>query len=188
MTWKEWKQRYPAGVVANGSPELRARPHGAEAGGHIGDAELPPPFAATANLTDHRLETHELILGIRVAETEKSYAIPVRTLAPYPNLFTVPAGSKRVLIARDGEFAMAAFDLASTPYTNGGFSITSTNPLTFKSPDGASWNAFGVSLADSKVKLPPTRSYLTEWYEWVSHSRESEIIDKPEVATGRSGR
>ncbi len=83
MTWREWKQRYRKGFVVNGSAQLRERPHGAEAGGHIGDPDLPPLFAATANLTDHRLETHELVLGIRDAILDKSYAIPATQLVPY---------------------------------------------------------------------------------------------------------
>ena len=182
MTWKEWKQRYPASMVLNGSPQLRSRPHGAEAGGHIGDPDLPPLFAATANLIDHRLGTHELVLGIKDLDRANAYAIPMSRLAPYPNLFQAKLGDRPFLIVREGELAVTAFALASTSY-QAGFSLTSTNPISFRSPDGLNWNVFGASTAADgrEVRLPSARSYLTEWYEWVSHSPNSDVIDSVEV-------
>jgi hypothetical protein len=183
IPWKEWKQRYPTSLVANGSPELRSRPHGAEAGGRIGDPDLPPLFAATANLTDHRLEPHELVLGIMVPETEKAYALPASRLVPFPSLFLVTLDGRPFLVVREGELAMTAFDLASTPYRAGSFSLTSTNPISFRSADRLDWNAFGVSAPGGapETRLPPARSYLTEWYEWVSHSRDSEVVTSVKV-------
>lgn len=182
MTWKDLKQRYPMALVANGSPQLRLRPHGAEAGSRIGDPELPTPFAATANLTDHRLGTHDLIFGIMIPETGQAYALPVGHLVPFPNLFVVTLDGKPVLVAREGDLAMTAFDLSPTPY-RAGFSLVATNPISFRTPDGLIWNAFGVSTPAGRPerKLPPARSYLTEWYEWVSHSPNSEIVDSVKI-------
>lgn len=181
MPWKEWRQSYPNTWVANGSSQLREREHGTHAKG-LGDPDLPPLFARTANLMDHRLGLHDLVFGIRVLETGKSYAIPADRLVPFPNLFVVTLGGKPVLIARQGELAMAAFDLEKTPYRTG-FSLVSKSPLLFRSPDGRTWNAFGVSQEPSGAerKLPSAKSYLTEWYEWVSHSPDCEIVSVADV-------
>jgi hypothetical protein len=182
MTWKEWRQSYPQTLVVNGSPQLRQRPHGAHAG-RIGDPELPIPFQRTANLSDQRLGLHDLVLGIRIPETGKSYALPVNHLVPFPNLFLVTLGGKPVLILRQGELAMTAFDLVPTPYRAGFSLVSKTTPISFRSPDGTTWNAFGVSSAPGvpEKKLPSARSYLTEWYEWVSHSPDSEIVTSVEA-------
>lgn len=177
MRWNEWKERYPQSLVANGSLQLRLRPHGFEAGSRIGDSELPSLFAATAHLTDDRLGRHELVLGILVPETGQAYALPVSRLTPFPNLFLATLGQKHVVVVREGELAMTAFDLDRTPYRSG-FTFVSARPLSFRSPDGWTWNAFGIgTMAGSpERRLPAARCYLTEWYEWVSHSRQTEIV------------
>jgi hypothetical protein len=182
MTWREWKSRYPQSWVANGSPQLRQRPHGTECG-RIGDPDLPSVFAATANLTDDRVGRHELVLGVLAKDTGKAYALPVVHLAPFPNLFVVRAGNESVLVVRETELGMTAFRLEGTQYAEAAVSLVSTNPLAFRTPDGWTWNAFGIGTAPGQPerKLPPARSYLTEWYEWVSHSRESEVIRPAEV-------
>jgi hypothetical protein len=179
MPWKEWKKSYPETLVVNGSAELRQRDHGSHAG-RIGDPEIPPLFERTARMTDHRLELHELVLGIRVPETGKAYALPASHLVPFPNLFVVELDKKPVLIVRQGELAITAFDLGSTPYRSG-FSIVSQSPLLFRSPDGRTWNVFGISQEPGapERKLPSARSYLTEWYEWVSHSPDCVIVYPP---------
>ena len=177
MTWGEWKSRYPETVVVNGSDELRARPHGAAAG-RIGDPELPTLFAATANLTDQRLARHSLVLGFTDGTPEKAYALPVSELAPYPGLFLIRLGDKPVLIAREGELAVTAFDWRTAPSTE--ITLISTNPMSFRTGDGYTWNAFGFGTAPGKPdrQLHPARSYLTEWYEWVSHSPQTEILQQ----------
>jgi hypothetical protein len=181
LTWKEWRQWFPNSVVANGSPELRSRPHGAESG-RIGDTALPSLFASTANLTDERMGRHEIALGIQVPETGKSYALPTSRLTPFPNLFLLKLGAKRVLVVRQGELAMIAFDLNQTAYGTD-FTLVSKAPVSFRTPDGWTWNAFGWGTAPGKPgkQLPLARSYITEWYEWVSHSRDSEIVQAVEV-------
>jgi hypothetical protein len=185
MTWKEWRQSYPDSLVVNGSPQLRERPHGAQAG-HIGDPGLPYLFERTANLNDKRLGSHELVLGVRLTEAGRSFALPVSRLVPYPQLFRVTLASKPILIVRAGELAMAAFDLGPTPYRSG-FEITSKDPLRFRTPDGRTWNAFGVSTDPGlpEKRLPSARSYLTEWYEWVSHSPDSEIVNSVDGSSGK---
>jgi hypothetical protein len=176
MTWGEWKHLYPGGLVANGSLQLRERPHGSAAG-HIGDPDLPRLFERTANLKDDRMGLHELVLGILIPETDKSYVVPVRDLVPFPNLFLVTLGKKPVLIVRQGELAMTAFDLEPTAYRTG-LSLLSKAPIRFRSPDGLTWDVVGVSRTpeDREVRLPSVSGYLTEWYEWVSHSPQSEIV------------
>ncbi len=185
MTWREWKQLYPGGLVANGSPQLRERPHGAIAG-KIGDADLPGIFAATANLTDDRLGLHELVLGIAIPKSDKSYAVPVSELVPFPNLFLVTLEAKPVLIVRQGELAVTALDLEWQPASyRTGLSLVSKSPIQFRSPDGFIWNAVGVntSIESHEVRIPSAKSYLTEWYEWVSHSPRTEIVHSAEVIT-----
>jgi hypothetical protein len=51
-------------------------------------------------------------------------------------------------------------------------------PFLFRSPDGVTWNAYGHSRTSEgdERRLPSTMSYLTEWYEWVTHSPQSEIV------------
>jgi hypothetical protein len=185
MTWKEWRERYPAGLVVNGSPELRLRPHGAEAG-RIGDPELPTMFAATATLTDQRLPPHELVLGILVPETGKAYALPVSRLTPFPNLFLLRLDKKQFLVVREGQFAITAFDVGGTSYQDG-LKLISTRPLQFRTADGWTWNAFGIGTSPGQPDrhLPSARSYMTEWYEWVSHSRGSDIVTKVEPIGNR---
>ena len=133
-------------------------------------------------MTDHRLGTLELVLGIRFPETEKPYAVPVNRLVPFPNLFLVRLGQKLVLIVRQGTWAVTAFDLDSTPYRSG-FSVVSKSPIMFRSSDARTWNVFGVSNEPGapERKLPRANSYVTGWYEWVSHSPDSEIVTTVEV-------
>jgi hypothetical protein len=184
MTWKEWKQLYPDSLVANGSPQLRARLHGSEAG-HIGDTDIPVPFLRTADLTDQRLGLHDLVLGISIPEKGKAYAVPASQLVPFPNLFLVTLGRKPVLIVRQAELAMTAFDLEPTTYRTN-FSVVSKAPILFRSPDGLIWNAFGncTTPQQGERRLPGTTSYLTEWYEWVSHSPQSAIVPTVRILSG----
>jgi hypothetical protein len=94
----------------------------------------------------------------------------------------VTLGGKKVLVVRDGELAMAAFDLTKAPQLTG-FSLTSKVPLHFRTSDGQTWNVFGIASGSSgpERRLPSARSYLTEWYEWVSHSPDTEIVAQVEV-------
>jgi hypothetical protein len=181
MTWKEWQRAYPETLVVNGSPQLRERPHGAESIGKE-NVELPHLFARTAHLSDRRLAPQEWVLGVRFPESGKPYALPISLLEPSPNLFRVKMGRKTILVARWGALAMIAFDLDATPYRNG-FSLLPDAPLAFRSPDGKVWNAFGMSQGPEgrEAKLPPARSYLTKWYEWVSHSPETELVSAIEL-------
>ena len=161
MTWREWKRSYPNTLVANGSPQLRARPHGSESG-HIGDADIPSPFLRTAVLTDNRLGIDDLVLGISVPESGKSYAVPAERLVPFPNLFGATLDGKPVLMLRQGVLAMTAFDLGPTAYRDG-FLVVSTAPMVFRSVDGLTWDAFGNCTAAEHRdrKLPGARCYLT---------------------------
>jgi hypothetical protein len=181
MTWKDWQGLYPGSVVANGSPQLRERPHGAQAG-RIGDPSIPIAFMRSANLTDHRLGTHDLVLGIKPAGSDQAYAIPANQLVPFPNLFLTTVGSKTVLIARQTELAITAFYLEPAGYQTE-LVFLSKAPIRFRSPDGLVWNGFGISTGVGKEerRLPSTRCYLTEWYEWVSHSPQSEIVSSVKV-------
>ena len=177
MTWKEWRGLYPGSVVANGSAELRQRPHGAQAG-RIGDPDIPPPFLRSANLTDHRLGTHDLVLGIKKPGSDQAYAIPANRLIPFPNIFSATMGTNSVLLVRQTELAITAFYLDATGPPAEPV-LLSKNPIQFRGPEGLTWNAFGISTGAEKQerRLPSTRCYLTEWYEWVSHSPQSQIID-----------
>jgi hypothetical protein len=180
MTWKEWQGLYPGSVVANGSQQLRERPHGAEAG-RIGDPSIPIAFMRSANLTDHRLGTHDLVLGIKAVGSDQAYAIPTDQLVPYPNLFLATVGSKTVLIVRQAELAITAFYLEPTTY-QAELVPLSKSPIRFRTSDGLVWNGFGISTSGKEERrLPGTRCYLTEWYEWVSHSPQSEIITSVKV-------
>ncbi len=181
MTWKEWRSLYPASLVVNGSTQLRERPHGAESG-RIGDPGIPPPFLRGINFSDKRLGLHELVLGIKNPGSGKSYAVPARELVPFPNLFLVAPGTNFILIVRQTELAMSAFDLHSLRHSTN-FSLLSKSPIQFRTPDGLAWSAFGICTTPGKYerRLPSARSYLTEWYEWVSHSPESEIIDSTRI-------
>ncbi len=176
MTWKEWKELYGDSLVANGSPQLRQRLHGSESG-RIGDPEIPPLFQRTANLSDNRMGLHDLVLGIKLPKEGKTYAVPVSRLTPFPNLFQVMLGQKPVLIVRQNELGITAFDLEPTAYRTK-FTLLSKAPILFRGSDSLTWNVFGTSKTAEgrELTLPGTTSYLTEWYEWVSHSPESEIV------------
>ncbi len=181
MTWNEWRSLYPASVVVNGSPQLRERPHGAESG-RIGDPDIPPNFLRGINFSDTRLGLHELVVGIKMPEAQRSYAVPSNKLVPFPNLFLVSAGTNSVLIVRQTELAMTAFDLHSLGNSTN-FSLLSKTPIQFRTPDGLIWSAFGICTTPGKyeTRLPSAHSYLTEWYEWVSHSPDCEIIGSARI-------
>jgi hypothetical protein len=177
MPWREWTNLYPKSLVANGSWQLRERPHGSESG-HIGDSDIPPLFQRTANLSDDRLNRHELVLGISMADSGKAYAIPAGRLVPFPNLFAVTLDGEFVLIARQGELAITAFDVE--PVENRPvIKLVSRDPLLFLCATGLTWNAFGSTQEgmSGEHQLPVRRSYITEWYEWVSHSPHTEIVN-----------
>ena len=183
LSWREWKDLYPDSLVANGSPELRERFHGSESG-HIGDAVIPDLFLRSANLVDNRLERHELVLGFTFPNTGKAYAVPADSLVPFPNLFLAVLDSEPVLIVRQAELAMTAFDLKPIGY-DAEFALVSKAPLLFRSTDGLIWNAFGIRQdgEESESRLPTARSYLTEWYEWVSHSPQTEIVSSVRIVS-----
>ena len=86
-------------------------------------------------------------------------------------------GSKTVLIVRQTELAITAFDLEPTSNRTEPV-LLSKVPILFRSSDGLTWNAFGISTTRGsyELRLPSNRGYVTEWYEWVSHSPQSEII------------
>jgi hypothetical protein len=176
MPWNEWTNRYPNSLVVNGSRQLRKRSHGAKSD-HIGEPDIPPLFQRSANLTDDRLDRHELVLGLSLTESGKAYAIPASRLVPFPNLFAVHMDGEFVLIARQSELAITAFDVE--PVENEpGFKLISRNPFLFHCPTGMTWNAFGLPQqpASGGDQLPMRRGYVTEWYEWVSHSPHTEIV------------
>lgn len=187
MTWREWRQFYPHSVVANGSPQLRERIHGAEAG-CIGDPDIPAPFERSANLSDTRLGLHDLVLGISFPELNQSYAVPVTRLVPFPNIYQVSLGRKRLLIVRQSELAVTAFEVGPASEATD-FAVIATAPIQFRGSDGLVWNLFGVSSTPDgrDLELPRTRSYLTEWYEWASHSPQSEIVDAVTVLADNPG-
>jgi hypothetical protein len=176
MTWKAWTQLHPETTVVNGSPHLRRRPHGSES--HpIGHPDLSDPFLRSANLNDTRLERHEIVLGIRFPEINRAFALPEKLLTPYPNLFLVTLANRPILIARQNELAITTFDLGSTP-DHSRVTLLSQCPIRFRTKDGLVWNEFGLSrdAAGRQLQLPIPASYLTEWYEWVTHSPQTQIV------------
>jgi hypothetical protein len=176
LPWSEWKGLYPNSLVVNGSPQLRERMHGSESG-HVGETIIPDLFLRSANLNDTRMDRHALVFGIILPDQGRACAIPADKLVPYPNLFLAELDNRQVLIVRQGELAMSAFDLTATDHgTN--LTILSKTPLLFRSDDGQTWNAFGIAQDQKRdaPRLPSARGYLTEWYEWVSHSPETEIV------------
>jgi hypothetical protein len=177
LKWREWLELYPDSLVVNGSPELRERFHGSESG-HIGEDVIPDLFLRSANLSDNRLGRHALVLGIAFPDTGKAYAVPADELVPFPNLFFTELDGKQVLIVRQAEWAMAAFDISQTDFAKD-FEIVSKVPLRFRGADGLMWDAFGLSAdkEDDAHRMTPTRGYLTEWYEWVTHSPQTEIVN-----------
>jgi hypothetical protein len=88
------------------------------------------------------------------------------------------------LIVRQAELAITAFDLKPTGY-RAEFALVSKAPVLFRSADGLIWNAFGISQDGEDARLPATRSYLTEWYEWVSHSPHTEIVSSVRITSGQ---
>jgi hypothetical protein len=175
-TWAAWRRDHPTTDVMAQDERFSAH-YFARSQARSGAAGFPPTFPATIQSRDPRLELADLLLGVRVAGSERAY--PYERLARGPGVVEDTVGDVPLTIWFDTvQRSAAAFDARLDGKTLHFTRLADGVTTRFRDRQtGSIWDLEGLAVtgahAGKRLGRPP--QLLSEWYGWFAHHPDTTV-------------
>ena len=179
-TWKDWLTQHPETLVAVGSAEVRARPHG-----HTIEAPQAGAIPGHELSDDPRLEWMSpwgMVYGLIPPSDQRvaPLAYPLHYLQERGGLVQTEFAGIPILLIMRNQFHVVAFDRRVGGRVMDFAWAEASEQLNLLDHDGNRWTAYGTGASDSNQgqRLNIVEGYITEWYEWVEKFPDTKLAGR----------